>query len=37
MIEHEDIEGVIIAVPLWAHADIVPGASTPASTCCARR
>jgi len=23
MIAHEDIEGVVVAVPLWAHADIV--------------
>ena len=25
MIAHEDIEGVVVAVPLWAHADIVCG------------
>ena len=25
MIAHEDIEGVVVAVPLWAHADVVCG------------
>ncbi len=25
MLEHEDIEAVIIAVPLWAHADVASG------------
>ena len=25
MLEHEDIEAVIIAVPLWAHADVATG------------
>jgi predicted dehydrogenase len=23
MLQHEDIEGVVVAVPLWAHADVV--------------
>ncbi|OFW11169.1 MAG: hypothetical protein A3H96_26890 [Acidobacteria bacterium RIFCSPLOWO2_02_FULL_67_36] len=26
MLQHEDLEGVIVAVPLWAHADVVCGA-----------
>ncbi|HWK11274.1 MAG TPA: Gfo/Idh/MocA family oxidoreductase [Vicinamibacterales bacterium] len=26
MLEHEDLEAVIVAVPLWAHADVVCGA-----------
>ena len=26
MLQHEDLEAVIIAVPLWAHADVVCGA-----------
>ena len=37
MVAHEDIEAVIIAVPLWAHADVIAAASQPASTSSARR
>jgi hypothetical protein len=37
MLQKEDIEAVVMAPPLWAHADLAPVAWTLASTCCARR